>query len=187
MNTTEIIIIVLIAVLVILAVLWAYGRRKRTERLKGRFGPEYGRAIEERGGPAKAEAALHQREKRVAHYDLKTLSPEDRRNFGLEWDRLQALFVDSPKDATTRADSLIGQVMSARGYPEGPFDQRLEDLSVEHAQAVQGYRAAHEVAMRRSRGEATTEDMRQAMIGYRRLLDDLLGAANDHDHLRAAS
>jgi hypothetical protein len=184
MNTTEIIIIVLIAALVVLAGLWAYGRKKRTERLQGKFGPEYGRAVEERGGPAKAEEALQTREKRVEHYDLTPLSPDDRRNFGQEWDRLQALFVDSPKDATTRADALIGQVMTARGYPEGPFDQRLEDLSVEHAQAVQGYRAAHEVAMRRARGEATTEDMRQAMIGYRRLLDELLGA---NEPMREAS
>ncbi|HWD66657.1 MAG TPA: hypothetical protein VG227_01735 [Caulobacteraceae bacterium] len=184
MTTTEFIIIVLVVALVLLAAVWAVGRRKRTERLRGKFGPEYGRAVEERGGPAKAEEALHQREKRVEHYDLKPLSPGDRRDFGQEWERLQAMFVDSPKDATTRADALIGHVMSTRGYPEGPFDQRLEDLSVEHAEAVQGYRAAHEVALRRASGEATTEDMRQAMIGYRRLLDELLGA---NETMRQAS
>lgn len=183
MNTTEIIIILLVAVAV-LAGAWIYSRRKRTAHLKGKFGPEYGRAIEERGGQEKAETALQQREKRVGHYDLKQLSAEERRGFSQEYDRLQGLFVDSPKDATTKADDLINQVMTARGYPEGPFDQRLEDLSVEHAEAVQGYRAAHEVALRHASGEASTEDMRQAMIGYRRLLDELLGAS---EPMRAAS
>ncbi|MBV9996461.1 MAG: hypothetical protein JO127_14755 [Caulobacteraceae bacterium] len=145
--------------------------------MRSRFGPEYERAVEERGGSRAAEAQLAEREKRVRHYRLTALGAEERQRFALAWRKLQAQFVDNPKAATTEADALIGRVMSARGYPEGEFDRRLEDLSVDHAEAVQNYRAAHEVALRHARGEAGTEDMRQAMIGYRTLFDDLVGEA----------
>ncbi len=174
MNTTEILIIALLVVVVASAAL-VYARRRRTQQLQGKFGPEYARAVEDSGGAAKAEQALTEREKRVKGYDLKPLSAEDWRRFQDEWNRVQGLFVDDPTDATSQADDTLNRVMTARGYPDEPFEKRLEDLSVEHAEAVQGYRAAHEVALRHASGEASTEDMRQAMIGYRGLFDQLAG------------
>ena len=174
MSTTEILIIAAVVVVAIVVIAFL-GRRRRTEQLRHRFGPEYARAVEESGGAAKAEHALAEREKRVRKYPLKSLSSEERQRFAGAWEQAQARFVDSPADATAAADDLLGQVMSARGYPQAPFDQRLEDLSVEHAGAVQGYRAAHEVVVRRTRGEATTEDMRQAIINYRRMFEELVG------------
>jgi hypothetical protein len=176
MSNTEVGIIVLIVIVLLgLFAAWLYLRNQRTRHLRGQFGSEYLRTVDELGGSAKAEKTLHEREKRVEHYDLKPLSPQDWRRFGAEWDHVQAQFVDNPKEATTRADTLLNEVMSARGYPEGPFDRRLEDLSVQHSQTVQGYREAHEVALKRARGEASTEDMRQAMIHYRKLFDELVG------------
>ncbi len=174
MNTTEFLIMALVVVL-ILGLLAIYARRRRSDQLKSKFGPEYDRAVEDTGGAAKAEHALSEREKRVKSYDLKPLSAEDWRRFQDEWNRVQGLFVDDPTDATSQADDTLNRLMTARGYPDEPFEQRLEDLSVEHAEAVQGYRAAHEVAAKRARGEASTEDMRQAMIGYRGIFDQLAG------------
>jgi len=129
MSTTEIIVIA-VAVLLVAIALVVFARVRRTQHLRHKFGPEYARAVGERGGAAQAERALAQREKRVGRYDLKPLSSEARQGFEAEWAKVQALFVDSPTDATAKADDLLGRVMSARGYPEGPFDQRLEDLSV---------------------------------------------------------
>jgi hypothetical protein len=173
-NTLEIVGIVALVIIVVLAAI-LYLRSQSSRRLKSKFGPEYGRAIEERGGAREAEASLHARESRVKKYRLKSLTVEDKERFAAAWRRVQARFVDNPRDATASADDLLGQVMSARGYPEGDFDQRLEDLSVDHAQTVQNYRAAHEAVLRHTRGEASTEDMRKAMIDYRALIDDLVG------------
>ncbi len=176
--------IIAIAVVVVIAIIAVVLARRNSKRLRSRFGPEYGRAIEERGNQQQAEAHLHAREERVRKYHLTPVSLEDRERFRAAWKRVQAIFVDNPRDATASADDLLGEVMTARGYPAGDFDQRLEDLSVDHANGVQNYRAAHEVAARHLRGEANTEDMRQAMIQYRNLLEELLGA---HEELRAAS
>ena len=174
MTTVQVIVIALV-ILVGVTAAGLYLRRRHSAQLRSRFGPEYARAVEERGGPGKAERELERREKRVEHYHLKPLSGEQRQRFGLEWRQVQALFVDSPKAATARADDLLGQVMSARGYPDGPFENRLADLSVDHPDTVQGYRDANAIVARRDRGEATTEDMRQVMIQYRTLFDELLG------------
>ncbi len=188
MSTTQILIVVVVLLLITGAVA-LYARRRRSQQLRSQFGPEYLRAVEDRGGPAKAEQALQAREKRVKGYDLKPLSPDAQRRFAAEWSRIQALFVDSPTDATAQADHLLGQVMSAKGYPDGPFDQRLEDLSVKHAEAVQGYREAHGVQQRRAQGKASTEDERRAMLDYRRLFNELAGApdapaANPRENVR---
>jgi len=174
MNTTELIVLALATVMLIAAVLILF-RRQRTQKLRSKFGPEYGRAVQDSGGAAKAEARLQAREKRVGHYGLRPLTREERQRFESDWRKLQGRFVDNPKDATALADTLLGEVMSARGYPpDSDFDRRLEDLSVDHAQTVQNYRAAHDMALRHARGEASTEDMRQAMIHYRTLFDELV-------------
>lgn len=177
-NNTLIIIGVVVAVLVIIGVAVA-AIRYRTERLRSRFGPEYVRAVEDTGGQRQAEAALQARAARVRKYDLKPLSAEDRSRFGAAWQKLQAQFVDDPAGAAGSADSLLGEVMTARGYPMADIDQRLEDLSVDHGDAVQNYRLARDIVGKHARGDAGTEDMRQAMIHYRILFEDLLGEAAD--------
>ena len=184
LGATQIIIIAVAVVVVLALVAAVFMARGRSRGLRSRFGPEYGRAVEESGSRRQAEAQLHAREKRVSKYHLKELPAEEKERFRAEWKRLQAKFVDNPKDATASADELLGQVMTARGYPGGDFQQRLEDLSVDHASTVQNYRAAHDVVMRHSRGEASTEDLRQAMIHYRSLLEELLGSQPE---LQAAS
>ena len=177
----EIALAVIVVLLAIgLIVMWL-GRR-RTDQLKSKYGPEYARVVEQEGSPRKAEEALRDREKRVSAFKITPLPPERRRDFVDSWRKVQAQFVDDPQGAVTHADVLLGQVMEERGYPVTDFDQRSADLSVDHPDVVQNYRAAHDIALRHARGEAGTEDLRQAMIHYRALFDDLVNEpAGDHD------
>ena len=162
-----------VAVALVLLLLVAAWRRRRTARLRGRFGSEYERVVDE-SGRRPAEAQLQDRQKRVAGFALQPLGPGERERFGVSWRRVQEEFVDNPERAATHADELLGDVMSARGFPVAGFEQRAADLSVDHAEVVQNYRAAHEIALRHGRGEAGTEDLRQAMIHYRGLFDELV-------------
>lgn len=175
MNATGwiIVAIVIVAVLIIAGALWS--RRRRSEHLKDRFGREYDRAVEAKGGRSKAEADLAEREKRVEKLDIRPLSDEERRRFSERWTDVQARFVDDPARALAFADALLGEVMKARGYPVSDFEQRAGDISVDHPNVVEHYRTAHDIAERHTRGEASTEDLRQAMIHYRALFDDLVG------------
>ncbi|HEY1925941.1 MAG TPA: hypothetical protein VGG92_00605 [Caulobacteraceae bacterium] len=172
MNTTSIVIAVVVVVALLIAafVLW---RRQRSGKLRDQFGPEYGRAVEETGSRRKAEAELRDRQERVAALPLRDLSSEDRARFGDGWTRVQAEFVDDPPASVVHADVLVGDVMKARGYPVADFEQRAADISVDHSVVVENYRAAHDIAMRHTAGRATTEDLRQAMVHYRRLFEDL--------------
>lgn len=174
MNNTEILIaLVMLALVAVGIALWL--RNRKRDEIKSRFGPEYARTVEAVGDEHKAETALAAREKRVAAYSIKPLAPAMRDHFVETWRDVQAKFVDDPKYAVTRADDLLGEVMSARGYPvKDDFDRRAEDLSVDYPEVVQNYRSGHEIAVRHSRGEASTEDLRTAMIHYRALFDDLV-------------
>jgi hypothetical protein len=186
MTTGEIIAVIVVGLLILTAV-YIYVRRQTSRNLRSRFGPEYGRVVQESGGERAAQAQLAARERRVRKYHLRQLSAADRERYAAEWRKVQAQFVENPADATGHADTLLGQVMTARGYPEsGDFSQRLEDLSVDHGQAVQNYRAAHDIVARHGRGEASTEDMRQAMIHYRTLFEELTGQG-EAEPMRAAS
>jgi hypothetical protein len=173
-NNTLMIVggIVVVLLIIGLALLW---RRQQTAQLQSRFGPEYVRAVEDAGGQREAEAALQTRAARVRKYDLRQLTAEDQRRFVESWQYVQAKFVDDPSAAAQSADDLLGEVMSARGYPAAALDQRLEDLSVDHGEAVQNYRVARDILQKHGRGDAGTEDLRQAMIHYRTLFEDLLG------------
>ena len=173
-NQTAIIAALIIIAVVVLTAALMMTRRRRSEHIKSRFGSEYARVSDEVGGAKKAEAVLAAREKRVAAYTIKPLPAEMRNHFIDTWQNVQAQFVDDPKYAVTRADDLLGEVMRARGYPVHDFDQRTEDLSVDHSEVVQNYRSAHDIALRHSRGEASTEDLRTAMIHFRALFDDLV-------------
>jgi type II secretory pathway pseudopilin PulG len=171
-------ILVIIAVLAIIAAItWFVYRRQQTERLRNEFGPEYDRTVREYGDRGRAEAALTDREKRVAALDLRDLTASQRDHFREEWRAVQARFVDDPTNAVEQADRLIRDVMAARGYPVADFDGRAADLSVDYPTIVENYRTAHAIALRNQRGEANTEDLRQAMVSDRALFDELLGTA----------
>jgi hypothetical protein len=173
MDDTTILIIAL-AVLVVAIVAAFLFMRQRRAKLQSRFGPEYSRTIEEAGDRHQAESELRDREKRVRKYDIRPLTTADKDRFAGAWRRVQTEFVDNPKGAVSHADDLVGEVMSARGYPVTEFDQAADDLSVDHPVVVQNYRSAHDIALRHKRGDAGTEDLRQAMIHYRALVDDLI-------------
>jgi hypothetical protein len=172
-QTAPTLAIVIVLILLVIGAL-IFMRRRRSDQLKSRFGPEYGRTVDTVGDPRKAEAALAARAKRVSSYSIKPLPAELRTHFTDTWQNVQAQFVDDPKYAVTRADDLLGEVMRARGYPVQDFDQRADDLSVDHPQVVQNYRSAHDIALAHSQGQASTEDLRTAMIHFRALFDELV-------------
>jgi hypothetical protein len=166
-------LMILIAVIVIAAII-AFFRARRSRLLKERFGPEYDRTVRYRGNASKAEADLLHREKRVHSFPIKALAPAAREQFAEEWSAAQRRFVDDPALAVTEADSLVNRVMMARGYPMADFEQRAADVSVTYPDVVQNYRSARAIVVRHARGEAGTEDLRQAMVHYRSLLVELL-------------
>ena len=165
---------VLLALVLIGAIVWITMNRMRSQKLRQRFGPEYDRTIREEGNIRKAEAALAARAKRVANLHIRPLTPADAERFDSSWRGVQARFVDDPRSAVTEADRLVGELMAARGYPVGEFEQRVADISVDHPDVVVNYRAAREIALLHSEGKANTEDLRQAMVHYRALFRDLL-------------
>ena len=173
MNTTGIVIVV--AVVVVIAVAAFLFFRMRSARLRSRFGPEYDRAVKETGSAYKAEAKLEKLEKRVQKFSIHPLRPEDVDRFRNAWRVVQARFVDDPRTALGDADLLVGQLMTARGYPMSDFEERAAEISVDHPLVVEHYRSGHEIAARHAQGRASTEDLRQAMIHYRTLFEDLMG------------
>ncbi len=173
-HTTMIAIVIVVAVIVVAVVAWELVHRRRRAHLKERFGPEYDRTVREVGSPTRAEAALENRERRVAAYNIRPLHHEEAGRFAERWRRIQARFVDDPRGAVVDADELIGEVMQAKGYPMTDFDARAADLSVDHADVVDHYRTAHGIVGMHKRGEASTEDLRQAMQHYRALFDELI-------------
>ena len=166
--------IAIIAATVVAVGLWFVMETRRRRRLRARFGPEYERTVHDVGNVRRAEATLEARAKRVERLQIRALSADDSARFAEAWRELQTRFVDAPQEAVTEADRLIGEVMTARGYPLGDFDQRSADISVDHPQVVAHYRAARDIARRQGSGEATTEDLRQALVHYRALFEDLL-------------
>jgi len=174
MDNPLVLVLAVALIAVIAVAVWLYLQKRRTEDLRTSFGPEYERAVREHHDPRRAERVLEERKERVEQLHIRSLSTEDRERFAERWRSVQAQFVDDPKGATGEADRLVGEVMQARGYPVGDFEQRAADVSVNHPQVVEHYRAAHTIALRHERGEAETEDLRQAMVHYRALFEDLL-------------
>jgi len=172
----KLIVLAVAVVLVIALFAWLYvrKRRSRTADLRQRFGPEYERAVREHGSERKAEAKLTDREKRVEKLSIRDLDPMECERFLKQWESVQSRFVDSPKGAVTEADDLVSSLMKTRGYPVSDFDQRAADISVDHPRVVENYRYAHEIAMRVGKDQATTEDLRTAMIRYRSLFEELV-------------
>ena len=149
-------------------------RAQRSSQLHDRFGPEYDRAVAERGSRHAAERDLAERSRRHDSLEIRPLDDIQRDAFATSWRDVQARFVDEPREAVADADVLVRDVMSERGYPVGDFEQRSADLSVEHADVVDNYRSAHAIRSRDAEGEATTEELRTAMVHYRALFDALL-------------
>jgi hypothetical protein len=174
MDNPLVIVLLVALVAAIGAAAWLFMRNRRTEHLQERFGPEYERALAQSHDKGQAERELEQRAERVEHLNLRPLTSAERDRYAGLWQSTQARFVDDPVGATEEADQLVGEVMGERGYPVGDFEQRAADVSVKHPHVVEHYRAAHTIAVRNARGDADTEQLRQALVHYRALFEDLL-------------
>ncbi|SCE83079.1 hypothetical protein GA0074695_1450 [Micromonospora viridifaciens] len=170
-TVVTVIVVLMLAALVGVAVV-----ANRRRALRQRFGPEYDRLVAERDSRATAERELRERERRHAELELTPLSTESRARYAAAWEELQVRFVDSPAETVRDADELVTRLIAERGYPTGDFSEQTAHLSVEHARTLTHYRAAHEIRLRTERGEASTEEHRQALVHYRALFADLLGA-----------
>ena len=168
-------LVIVVVAIAVAAFGWYWARVQRTERLRRRFGNEYDRTVHQEGDLKRAEAALEARARRVERLHIRSLNEADQQRYSNAWREIQTRFVDDPKGAVTAADRMVGEVMSARGYPVGDFEQRVEDISVDHPAVVMNYRAAREIAEHHAAGQASTEDLRQAMVHYRALFSELLG------------
>ena len=185
MQQGEIIILALVGLVLIAAILiWLAVRNRNTTKLREKFGDEYDRTVEEKGRRSAAEAALEEREKRVAELDIRPLTPQQRDDAIREWREVKAIFVESPVEAVLHADRLLSRIMQARGYPMADFDRRYEDLTVEHSEVARHYREGHEITVRHEEGKASTEDLRQAMIHFEALFDDLVNEVTDEHEMR---
>jgi hypothetical protein len=180
MGSGIVISLVVIAAIFISVLIAIVRRRRKSRHLKQWFGPEYDRTVLEQLGDSKrAEGALANREKRVHAFALRALSAVDREAYAAEWTAVQRRFADNPSAAVGMADGLVNRAMTDRGYPEADFEQRAADISVSYPTVVQNYRAAHEIVERYGDGHAATEELRQAMVYYRSLFDELLEPGKD--------
>lgn len=168
------VVIAIVALVVIGVLVWFAMNKQRSGQLREVFGPEYDRTVEESEDRKAAESELLERRKRVEEFDIRPLDPAERTRFASRWIAVQSRFVDDPKSALGEADELVTEVMSERGYPMNDFDQRAADVSVDHPRVVEDYRAAHGISERVGSNDATTEDMRQALVHYRALFSELL-------------
>ena len=177
LSATQLALIIGFVVVVVVGIAsLLFLRKRRTARLRNQFGgPEYTRAVQEGGNQRRAENKLEKRAERVESFHIRALSPADHARFMESWRKVQGRFVDSPGGAVTEADQLLGDVMSMRGYPVSDFEQRAADISVDHPLVMENYRAGHAIAVRQTAGQAGTEELRQAMIHYRTLFEELVG------------
>lgn len=181
MNT-QLMLVLIIGAAVVVAAVWFAVRHRRSDELRRRFGPEYDRTVRGARTVGQGEAMLRERQERVEGLHIRPLAPDDARRFSDAWRDVQTRFVDDPKGAIVEADRLVGDVMHARGYPVGDFEQRVADISVDHPNVVMNYRAARDIVRDHERGHATTEDLRQAMVHFRALFTDLLGTPTEEHH-----
>jgi hypothetical protein len=177
------IVIVAIIVIALIVVALLLMRQRQSQQLQQGFGPEYERTVEERGGDRReAEAELRERQQRRQKFEVRELEPAARDRYAERWRAAQRRFVDEPAPAVGEADALVMEVMRDRGYPVADeFEQRAADVSVDHPEVVEHYRAAHDISGRATAGDASTEDLRQAMVHFRALFVELLGTDDQHD------
>jgi hypothetical protein len=174
MNTRWIVVAALVVVALIALAVWLSQRKRQSKRLQDRFGPEYDKTVHDLGSPTKAELELKSREQRVEHLDIVALAPAEAVRFSDTWNSLQGRFVDNPQGVVVQAEQVVRELMLKRGYPMADFEHRAADISVDYPGVVQNYRAAQAIAVRGARGEASTEELRNAVVHYRSLFDELL-------------
>ena len=167
-------ILIGVGAVVVIALALFGADRQRSRHLEEKFGSEYGRTVRERGDRRAAESELREREQERERLEIRPLSDRQRERYGREWEETQSAFVDNPSRAVADADRLVAEVMRERGYPVDDFEQQAAVVSVDHADVVANYREGHAICLSCDRGEATTEDLRQALRHYRALFDDLL-------------
>ncbi|MGI5330095.1 hypothetical protein [Actinomadura nitritigenes] len=174
MSTAVMVVIAVIIIAAVAAVAFLAWKQARTRRLRKRFGPEYDRAVEQHGGRTGAERELLDRERRHRDLELRDLDPRRREEYREQWVAVQERFVDAPEAAVEQADRLVTVVMGERGYPTSGFEEKAAHLSVEHGRTLDHYRRGHDIGGRAADGKASTEDLRQAMVHYRALFEELL-------------
>jgi ribosomal protein L13E len=174
MSPTVVIILIILALVIIAAIVYGVQITRR-KQLQNTFGPEYDRVVADTGSRSDGEKQLRERERRHAELELKPLSAESRATYTVAWEEAQIDFVDHPEQAVSTADDLVTRLIAERGYPTGDYDDQLATLSVDHARTLGHYRDAHAISRRSAEGEASTEDLRQALVHYRALFADLLG------------
>ena len=174
LDTQTLILLAAVAVAFIALVAWFIYQRVQSQKLQQRFGPEYGRTVDRLGSQTKAEAELRARERRVEKFNIVPLAPAEAARFRQAWNVLQSHFVDDPKGAVVQADALVRELMLKRGFPMGDFERRAADISVDHPVVVENYRVAQGIAERAARGEADTEELRNAVVHYRAIFNELL-------------
>ena len=179
-------IVVIAATAIAIVVARSANSRKRTERLKERFGPEYERTLGETGEQRAAEDELAARQRRRDKLNIVALSPQAREKYAASWRAVQTAFIDNPSSAVGDADRLVIEVMRERGYPIEDFDQRAADISVDHPAVVDNYRAAHRISLSQQQGNVDTEEERQAFVHYRALFEKLLETDKDQDNSQEA-
>ena len=175
MDTWMWIVLAVAVVALIAAIAWMAGSHHRTSELRETFGPEYDRTLEGADGRRDAETALRERRDRRDELDIRPLSAAARERYASTWAQVQSRFVDDPSTALRDADVLVLQVMDERGYPTDRFEDRADVVSVDHPEVVEHYRAGHRLAQLSDAGGASTEDLRQAVVHYRAIFDELLG------------
>lgn len=181
MDTTTTTVLVVLVVAVLLLVAFLAWRKRQSAKLRDRFGPEYEREVGNADKRSDAERELKERAQRRDALDIRPLDPVRREGFATRWTQAQADFVDRPEEAVTAAQALVTEVMAERGYPVGDTEQQMKDLSVDHADVLDEYRSAHRISTMNDRHEATTEELRQAMVHYRSLFGRLLGGDTARD------
>lgn len=181
MSTGATIVLVVVLLAVVLAVGWFVGERMRSRKLRNRFGAEYERRVSKADNRRAAERELTELRKRHDEFDLRALPEDARVRYTQQWAEVQERFVDRPGESVAEAESLVQAVMRERGYPVGDFERQAEDLSVAHAAAVDHYREGHGILKRHEESEATTEELRKALVGYREMFDALLGSGVDSE------
>jgi hypothetical protein len=174
MDTWIWILIAAVVIIIVGGLFLVAMQQRRRQQLREGFGSEYDRVVADAPSKREAETELLERQKRHEELELRPLGEEDRRRYLRDWDAVQARFVDDPAGAIGEADDLIQQVMRDRGYPVDDFEQRADDLSVEHPEVVSNYRSGHAIARSHARGDAGTEDLRQGLVHYRALFEDLI-------------
>ena len=173
---TQVMIALIAAIVIVLGALgvWYYVRRTTSRKLRDQFGPEYDHAVRRLRSEELAEAELMERKNRVSKYKIVSLPRAESARYQERWIAVQSRFVDQPETAVADADRLVTEVMEKRGYPVTHFEQSAADLSVDHPDVVENYRAAHRIAERSHSGRADTEELREALIFYRALFQELL-------------